>query len=157
MRRRLLNVLTVLSLLLCMAVCVLWVRSYWVADSLWKSRWREADTRLESASGEIRWEHIDWTKLNGFVEYSGYEGWQYEQVAPPPPAMGRLLRESGTSSDYFHFAGFVFRRQSKSSDDFPSSVVAFPLWAFAAASAILPAVWLGRRLRRKVPVGLCPR
>ena len=30
-RRRLLNLLTALSLLLCVAVCVLWVRSYWVA------------------------------------------------------------------------------------------------------------------------------
>jgi hypothetical protein len=32
-RRRLLNILTVLSLVLCVAVCVLWVRSYFVADS----------------------------------------------------------------------------------------------------------------------------
>ena len=32
MRRRLLNLVTVLSLLLCVAVAVLWVRSYWVRD-----------------------------------------------------------------------------------------------------------------------------
>jgi len=32
MRRRLLNLLTALSLLLCVAVCVLWVRSYWIGD-----------------------------------------------------------------------------------------------------------------------------
>src|SRR6476660_1530714 len=30
MTRRLLNLLTAVSLLLCVAVCVLWVRSYWV-------------------------------------------------------------------------------------------------------------------------------
>jgi hypothetical protein len=33
MKRRLLNALTVLSLLLCVAVAVLWVRSYWTVDS----------------------------------------------------------------------------------------------------------------------------
>jgi hypothetical protein len=32
MKRRLLNLLTLLSLLVCVAVSVLWVRSYWVAD-----------------------------------------------------------------------------------------------------------------------------
>ena len=32
MTRRLLNLLTVLSLLLCVAACVLWVRSYWIPD-----------------------------------------------------------------------------------------------------------------------------
>ena len=34
LRRRLLNLLTALSLLLCVAVCVLWVRSYAVADQI---------------------------------------------------------------------------------------------------------------------------
>jgi hypothetical protein len=35
MKRRLLNLLTVLSVLLCVAVCVLWVRSYWRAEHFW--------------------------------------------------------------------------------------------------------------------------
>src|SRR5687768_14337477 len=34
MKRRLLNLLTALSLLLCVAVVALWVRSYWRADVL---------------------------------------------------------------------------------------------------------------------------
>jgi len=33
MKRRLLNLLTAASLLLCVAACVLWVRSYWVQDT----------------------------------------------------------------------------------------------------------------------------
>src|SRR3954454_23861034 len=37
-RRRLLNLLTMLSLLLCVAVCVLWVRSQWVTDHWWSTR-----------------------------------------------------------------------------------------------------------------------
>ena len=34
MKRRLLNLLTFLSLLLSLAVAALWVRSYWVQDTL---------------------------------------------------------------------------------------------------------------------------
>ena len=37
MRRRLLNLLTALSLLLCVAVCVLWARSYWHRESLYRA------------------------------------------------------------------------------------------------------------------------
>jgi hypothetical protein len=38
LRRRLLNLLTALSLVLCAAVCVLWVRSYFVGDTVRHSR-----------------------------------------------------------------------------------------------------------------------
>jgi hypothetical protein len=38
MRRRLLNLLTVLSLLACLAVVTLWVRSYRVADTIATAR-----------------------------------------------------------------------------------------------------------------------
>src|SRR5688500_7111044 len=34
MRRRLFNLAAALSLLLCVAVCVVWVRSYWFTDQL---------------------------------------------------------------------------------------------------------------------------
>src|SRR4051812_37971149 len=38
MKRRLLNLLTLLSLLVCVAVSVLWVRGFWVADTLVTAR-----------------------------------------------------------------------------------------------------------------------
>ena len=38
MKRRVLNLLTVLSLVLCVAVCVLWVRTLWATDYVgWQS------------------------------------------------------------------------------------------------------------------------
>src|SRR3982750_1591825 len=40
-RRRLLNLLTALSLLLCVAVCVLWVRSYLVSEYV-EAAWDES-------------------------------------------------------------------------------------------------------------------
>ena len=58
MRRRLLNLLTVLSLLLCVAIVTVVARSYWVAESLHWHRvqperlaWRSSIVRLDLAWG----------------------------------------------------------------------------------------------------------
>ena len=62
-RRRMLNLLTLLSLLLCVAVCVLWVRSYWHWDGLyraqmspegmtWVSKMFRRDGEVNAAAGE---------------------------------------------------------------------------------------------------------
>ena len=46
MRRRLFNILSAVSLLVCVMTAVLWVRSYWVADKIQINRpaWREVAT-----------------------------------------------------------------------------------------------------------------
>jgi hypothetical protein len=71
-RRRLLNFLTVLSLLLCVAVCVLWVRSY--GDGDWfivkwdrqvpRGPWVTREWELFSAGGGVR-VAADWTAYRG--------------------------------------------------------------------------------------------
>src|SRR5207253_2204019 len=38
MRRRLFNIATALSLILCAAVCLLWIRSYWYTDRITQQR-----------------------------------------------------------------------------------------------------------------------
>ena len=50
-RRRLLGVLSLLSLILCVAMVVLWVRSYWIADRLiiQKSHYRQVGSDEEDA------------------------------------------------------------------------------------------------------------
>ncbi|MGA2496244.1 MAG: hypothetical protein ABSH20_00800 [Tepidisphaeraceae bacterium] len=51
MKRRLLDILAVLSLLLSIAVVILWVRSYWIGDRFYHSRWQVDGLRCqESAS-----------------------------------------------------------------------------------------------------------
>ena len=45
MTRRLLNLLTAVSLLLCVAVCVLWVRSYLVLDQVGRWSLRHTNNR----------------------------------------------------------------------------------------------------------------
>ena len=47
MKRRLLNLLTILSLLLCVAAVALWIRSYWAGDELQWTRERREDARYE--------------------------------------------------------------------------------------------------------------
>src|SRR5678809_830960 len=45
LKRRLLNLLTALSLMLCIATAALWVRSYFVSDRLFRQFVRETDAR----------------------------------------------------------------------------------------------------------------
>jgi hypothetical protein len=44
MTRRPFTLLSAVSLLLCVATCVLWIRSYWVGEAAWNiaSNWRPA-------------------------------------------------------------------------------------------------------------------
>jgi hypothetical protein len=61
LRRRFFTFLSALSLLLCVAVCVLWVRSYWVAEMWRVGTWRESEAgyffrrvKLTSGLGGLR-------------------------------------------------------------------------------------------------------
>src|SRR5207237_5984825 len=65
-RRRLINVLAVLSLLLCLAASAMWVRSYYGSDALewcrvadWPDHLDQKSARLASAGGEIAFQ---WTR-----------------------------------------------------------------------------------------------
>ena len=53
MKRRLLNLLTALSLLLCVAVMAVWVRSYRVAD-VWERSSDRSYVAVETRAGEFR-------------------------------------------------------------------------------------------------------
>jgi hypothetical protein len=141
-RRRLLNLLTVLSLLLCVAVCVLWVRSY--------SRYTE----------------VQWGKYLGLGlhEYhllasdgSGY----YLGSYPPLLRMG----PGGPLAVRYEGMGFLFVRGTEALippgnvdlvDDAGvyHYVVGVPIWSLALASAFLPAGRLVRRSRYHRP-GRC--
>ena len=90
MTRRLLNVLTLLSLLLCVAVCALWLRSYRVGDWLlhthdvrggvghFVTEWAAC-----SNEGRIQLCRLSCTQGFGTTLYEGMrEGWQREEVPP---------------------------------------------------------------------------
>jgi hypothetical protein len=171
MRRRLLNFLTALSLLVCVAVAALWVRSYFVADWV---RWSAVDyaapevhyRTVQSDSGGIFvLDRRDrWANFAQCVEYYRcLERYLREQ----PGRMRREMAERGATSAYprpVRMLGWTGFRHDHSArfDRFGgltewSAVV--PYWSVGLAFLLLPAARLTfalRRRRRRV-LGLCPR
>ena len=148
MKRRLFHILSALSLLLFVAVVVLWVRSYFVGDGF---VWKPADAppyyRAYAGRGVVR-----------------LGGGQYDFDRPPhldysrdPAPTRQTGYHPGTLADRLDFD---FHRGSDSKG-MPSSNAIFPLWSVALTTAVLPALWIrrvrrDRTLRRRANAGQCP-
>jgi hypothetical protein len=157
MTRGLINLLTVLSVLLCAAAVVLWVRGHIVEDRLvWRNvngaRW------VSSAPGHlvIGFELANWSAwpTNG-------HGVHYESGPPQPVAehVARMLVLSIGPRDTFEqrqgmgFGWYRWRPVSRASH-FARLVV--PLWAVVVVTGALP-LWraVRTRLRPRRRSGLC--
>jgi hypothetical protein len=175
MRRRVLNLLTVLSLLLFVAVCALWVRSYWATDLLWWRGIRDKGDRcyfrqdvLAAGRGGVGMSRqVRSGSLHpanpgpSFREVSERVSIPFHRVQPPkyPSFYDRKGSWPGR-------AGFQFDRYDAWPDPNPrrpphgwSWKVVVPCWALAAATAIFPGVWAGSRvwrLWRYRGAGRCP-
>jgi hypothetical protein len=159
MKRRLLNLLTVLSLLLCVAVCVLWVRSYWVFSEatyhIGRSFERLYDVRYKTDSIELA---VDCGTF--YAEHS----WELcDRVVGRPP-----LYTEGHHWDWFEYhgrsggdsyadrawdlqwGGFGVRRASDGFNGLTLGVtrVGMPAWALAVGFATAPLITVTRRRRR---------
>jgi hypothetical protein len=157
--RRLLNLVTVLSLLLCVGLAALWVRSYYVSD--WVSRTllfvvngpNATEWSGFAANGHVRLSRKSYKwrgEVSPLLETNSHV-WTWERH-PPAPA-GRFDSAFRTlmgfdfdwSTDYDSGLGFTISYSS----------VAFPLCLPAVLFALLPTVRLYRRIRRH-PQGHCP-
>src|SRR5687768_13421821 len=159
MRRRLINFFTALSLLVCVAVIVLWVRSHWTWDF------------FEGGTYDVSGERPVLTMWGGGMADGGVTIGRLREVwltkrppwlnRPPPrwawettPAEQVLASPDGTL-----WARFGFHYENGTTPGEPvvhDFTVAFPLWLPAAALAALPAAWSIRRFPRRRRVGLCP-
>src|SRR5215212_5443959 len=78
MKRRLLNLLTALSLLLFVSACVLWARSYVAADYWYRETWdgrRAAEMELQSYQGRLRLQYqTQWRRAR---EPGNNTGWRH--------------------------------------------------------------------------------
>ena len=157
MRRRLLNLLTVLSLLLCVAVGILWVRSYRVADGFARTQPGESHS-VESCSGEIVWTNTKWGDIDRtFLEPPQFGIWRHSSSdAEPLPPLSSRIGEEGTPPGWLNFGGFVFGRHT-TGPELPYSVLAVPYWAVFLPLAIAPASLLLHRFRPRVAPGRCRR
>jgi hypothetical protein len=163
------STLTALSLLLCVAVAALWVRSYAMADYvMWRTPdgWRGAWT----SRGRLV---VGWT-LAEWREDEPQWGVLYERGEPVPveqelrwarQSVGVLTVMEGPPQPVivrWEKAGIVWWRwHGRQDGGGPASVVRLfvPWWLVAAALAVLPAAGLlrhRRRVRRR-RLNLCPR
>jgi hypothetical protein len=162
MKRRLLNLLSILSLLMCVAVCVLWVRSVRRPEALrreWNDRVRSVYCQyyVSSVDGSVwMWRQWRWVPPSTSV-YSihdacerrrrerAWHGWEYL------PRFSVVMPMTGSG---WESAGFAFRRESQ---HYPARVsdnhvIAVPYWFLAAASMaplVMQAPARARRWRRR--------
>jgi hypothetical protein len=164
LRRILLNLATVLSLGLGIAVVVLWVRSYLVSDSIYRSRWWIAGGQQDESA---------WWVMAGRGEVG--VGRRRQQLTPvsfflserPPEDSWKYARpaEVGATSfepnGFFQWLGFRYVDQPD-----PLAAVATnnyyrewnaPFWSLLLLCAPLPVarVWLALRRRRARGSGRC--
>ena len=159
--RRLFTLCSAVSLMLCVVVCVLWVRSYWVSEAVFQivfiSPWglHERLRIVISNRGVLGFEDTDnqWRVDARGMRMRRSPGFHYVTPAEYAPARGRgVFGRLGFASDHTltqDTVGRVGRRR-----------YAVPYWALAAASGLAPAVWCQRRGRRRrsarLAAGLCP-
>jgi hypothetical protein len=165
--RRLLNFLTALSLLLCVAALAMWVRSYRHLDYFGRhivdmermkwSMWHAMSERGTVAFG-YSWTTFDSTRLlEAYAQnYKPVSGW-YGGSGSPTAVPDR--------PSFWQSAGFDWRWTSErpvvvgigTASLF--SYLEFPYWLVASLAALLPTVrlWSIGRARRRVRRGHCPR
>jgi hypothetical protein len=140
MKRRLLNLLTALSLLLCVAVCVLWVRSYFASDELIaaafggrftaNTAWGRAVAQYQTIDGEGFGRELRWVRDK--PRHSS-PSWPYGRSR-----WGRL----GFSFERHALTGVGERAGA-------ARVLHFPFWSVAAAASVAPLTGGVAALRRR--------
>jgi hypothetical protein len=163
-RRHLLNLLTVLSLVLCVAVCVLWARSYGRVEVVYFNRTAGTDDRPQrtlfgasSSQGKITfyWLYDDANvdTLNSYDDLLMFgRGWFYGVRSERESQMPRVPGSAALLGVRWHVA----------SQDRPERVrrelqILLPAWLPAVACALPPATWLYQYRRRRPKPGICSR
>jgi hypothetical protein len=156
--RGLLNLLTILSLLLCVTAVVFWVRGYVAGREFIK--YQRIDPRLwtlyqlGSRTGgqiDVTFERHTFTRDGLVEEYRrlkpfGSEGFSYIRLKPKDDILG--------SGSMFNRMGFGVHSSAPSDagGTYGSWSVWFPHWFVIVLSGILPMVWLLRSRRQRVRI-----
>jgi hypothetical protein len=160
MKHRLFTILSAVSLLLCVATCVLWVRSYWLSDQLaWGYR------SIESAQGYVMLGISRFSGLDGSVRndshamryarrpaHAKYPDWETSIIF----LEGLINHDTGERNFGWERGGFAWYENRERNGDL-NAVGFAPFCCFAGATALLPLGWTitlwSRRRRRKA--GFC--
>lgn len=171
-RRRVFTILAALSLLLCISLVALWIRSYWVHDTLalrtLSGDWMRAP---EEDRGGWRAYHTGPSGGRLLIRGLGSSGGvcyivrQTHNVDADEVMMNRTLtatrlaRASSTwQQDCRNLIAFRMI-QTDVSPWFETAHILAPHWFLVVLSAVLPACWAAQhhRLRRRIRLGLCMR
>jgi hypothetical protein len=182
MKRRLLNLVTVLSLLLCVAACVLWVRSYSVQDSvLWVCSPDTADGSVDlrtyavvTVRGGVGFGRERNNYTAAMLRDDGFEPGTFRKrvlkpakwtVAPThryvsidfesttPYSTSRMMRWAGPWPAF----EAQWKKQPLQQFDVSAQRLAIPYWLAAVVTAVLPVARAARRLWRTPLPGHCRR
>jgi hypothetical protein len=159
MKRRLLNFLTALSVLLCVAVVGLWVRSIWVSDTL---NWVNAQDAPAIAS---------WTSLYSGGGAFGVGRMECKYLGPNAEAAAQGLRlwlprwqsiDGATLNSANLLPTALTHVQNLSNRNSSSRYIQLPYWIPTALLLPLPLVRLRshvhqRRSLKRLRTALCPR
>jgi hypothetical protein len=138
MRRKLFTLAAVVSAVLCVAACVLWVRSYSVSDHwYWYHPVSVTDLSLSRGSFYFRELTMSGSQVLFSLHTSGHES-----RTPPESteAVAYLFRHG--------FAGFGIRRRAPGQMRFTDLLV--PVWPLIVVSSLIPAAWLYAHRKRHV-------
>jgi hypothetical protein len=175
MKRRLLNLLTLLSALLCVAAVTLWVRSFSVQDVF---RWNTT----HAVGSDVRRTNYEIFSVRGHnvlhVQAKTYTQEEFDRVVRPVDASLTPQQRShwytmGTHAFRFNYnpdvrgrefwvrLGFRYSGSTWDGDPpFPGFMEArLPHWLVALLTAVLPIMWCYDRWRssRRHAAGHCPR
>ena len=147
MRRWVFSCAAALSLLLCLATLVLWVRSYWVFDVWTRTVVTGTDEFISVSGRAIYFRYRDKRFVNPDP------GWDVQTVPPDSPAGRQLSR--------YHlavFKGATLARNLGFALSYTNMLDASaPYWSIAALTAVLPIARLAAILSWRRRIGHCPK
>jgi hypothetical protein len=164
MKRRALNLLTILSLAGCATSVAALARSYRVSDHvtglavadapLGRRETREWNFEAGCGGAAFRFGRFGWNTVpaDGSIPVTDATEWHWERLDPLGP-------QNGTDTFWSRRGfGFDWYEAETVHDEMWLATVYFPLWLPACLFALAPGVWLARRLRRRrrATRGRCP-
>ena len=168
MFRRLFTVLSALSLLLCVAVSVLWVRSYFVVDLHYRggahahaTGWVRTNVDLVSADGRLCVVIARHWMTGGHADF---ERWK---AAPRTPredgGLWRSVRDVDPADALDTDRQFDLRWEDRPDGAlrYTERTVIAPHWCFSLCFAVVPSLWARRAMKRRrrarrTAAGRCP-
>ena len=148
MGRRLLAITSLISVLMCVALVTMWVRSYRNCVELVGTSW------VKSWEGEV--EFVKMVELSAPADFSEHGNMGADMTPGPPKPLelkvhrvGRLMVEPGAFGfGYRHGSNFYTEDEHFHEAVFDCYLV--PYWLFVAVTAVLPVTWVAVRHGRRV-------